>query len=100
MEKSESDQAMTKKRDRLEIIYDFLNIIRNHDNSIKPTPLLRFSNLSSQRFADYLKEMEMKEFIKVLETKKGRKMITLKDKGFRFLEKYQTIRGFIEDFGL
>ncbi|MBR9681315.1 MAG: hypothetical protein GOV00_00785 [Candidatus Altiarchaeota archaeon] len=91
---------MTKKRDRLEIIYDFLSIIKKHDNSIKPTPLLRFSNLSSQRFAEYLKEMGEKDFIKVLENKKGRKMITLTDKGFRFLEKYGTIRGFIEDFGL
>ena len=91
---------MTKKRDRLEIIYDFLSIIKKYDNSIKPTPLLRLSNLSSQRFVEYLKEMEEKEFVKVLENRKGRKTITLTDKGFQFLDKYQTIRGFIDEFGL
>ena len=91
---------MTKKRDRLEIIYDFLSIVKKHDNSIKPTPLLRLSNLSSQRFAEYLSEMVEKEFVKVLENRKGRKTITLTDKGFQFLNKYRTIRGFIDEFGL
>ncbi len=91
---------MNKKRDRLEIIYDFLNVVRKHDNSIKPTPLLRFSNLSSQRFKEYLSELEEKGFVKVLENKKGRKKITLTDKGFQFLQKYKTIRGFIDEFGL
>ncbi|HDR53766.1 MAG TPA: hypothetical protein ENN60_03825 [archaeon] len=89
-----------RKRDRLEIVYDFLSIIRKYDNSIKPTPLLRLSNLSSQRFSEYLKELEGKEFVKVLENRRGRKTVTLTDKGFRFLEKYQVIRGFIDDFGL
>ena len=35
-----------RKRDRLEVIFDILKIIRDHQNSIKPTPLLRYSNLS------------------------------------------------------
>ena len=30
----------------------------------------------------------------------GRKSISLTDKGFRFLEKYQTILGFIDEFEL
>lgn len=91
---------MNKKRDRLKIIYDFLRIIKDNNNSVKPTPLLRLSNLSSQRFAEYMSELEGKGFIKVFENRKGRKTVTLTDKGFRFLEKYGTIRGFIEDFGL
>jgi len=91
---------VSRKRDRLEIIYDFLKLINERDNSIKPTPLLRLSNLSSQSFAEYLNELEEKEFLKILENKKGRKTITLTDKGFKFIEKYRTIRGFIDDFGL
>ncbi|MBR9679997.1 MAG: hypothetical protein GOU99_03035 [Candidatus Altiarchaeota archaeon] len=91
---------MGKKRDRLEIIYDFLKTIKNNNNSIKPTPLLRLSNLSSQRFAEYLSELEEKQFIKILESSNGRRIITLTDKGFGFLEKYRTIKGFIADFGL
>lgn len=91
---------MSKKRDRLKVIYDMLKVIRNNDNSIKPTPLLRYSNLSTQGFQEYLSELLDKGFIKEVEDKKGRKYYTLTDKGFRYLEKYSVITGFIDDFGL
>ncbi|MCS7144983.1 MAG: hypothetical protein NZ879_08200 [Archaeoglobaceae archaeon] len=39
-----------EKREKLEIFYDILRIIASHGNSILPTPLLRFSNLSTQNF--------------------------------------------------
>jgi predicted transcriptional regulator len=91
---------MTKKRDRLEVIYDILKIIKEKDNSIKPTPLLRYSNLSSQSFSDYFIELKSKELIREVCDKKGKKFITLTDKGFRFLEKYKLILGFIEEFEL
>jgi predicted transcriptional regulator len=91
---------MTKKRDRLEVIYDFLRIIQDNNNSIKPTPLLRKSNLSSQSFAEYFQEMLDKEFIKEILDKKKRKHITLTDKGFNYLEKYKMITGFIDEFEL
>jgi len=48
---------MKRKRDRLEVIYDILKIIRHYNNSIKPTPLLRYSNLSSQSFSEYISEL-------------------------------------------
>ena len=89
-----------KKRGRLEVIRDILKIIKDKNNSIKPTPLLRFSNLSSQRFNEYYSELKEKSFVKEIEDKKGRKFVTLTDKGFRFLEKYNLIVGFIDDFGL
>ena len=91
---------MTKKRDRLEVIYDFLRIIQDNQNSIKPTPLLRKSNLSSQSFKEYFEGMMNKGFIKEVETKKGRKYITLTDKGFKYLNKYRLILGFIDEFEL
>ena len=91
---------MAKKRDRLEVVYDILKIIRNHNNSIKPTPLLRYSNLSSQSFSEYYKELIEKEFVKEIVDKKDKKFITLTDKGFRYLEKYKTILGFISEFEL
>ncbi len=90
----------TKKRERLEVIYDILRIIREHHNSIKPTPLLRYSNLSSRSFAEYYTELLAKGFIKEITDKKGRKFITLSDKGFTFLEKYRLILGLIEEFEL
>jgi predicted transcriptional regulator len=91
---------MTKKRERLEVIYDLLKIVSDHNNSIKPTPLLRFSNLSSQSFNEYMKELLAKDLVKVVVDKKGRKAITLTDKGFKYVEKYKTILGFIEEFEL
>ncbi len=89
-----------RKRDRLEVIHDILNIISERDNSIKPTPLLRFSNLSSQRFSEYLHELLEKELVREGIDKKKRRYLTLTDKGFRYLERYKTITGFIDDFGL
>ena len=91
---------MAKKRDKLEIIYDVLTIIRAKNNSIKPTPLLRFSNLSSQSFSEYIEELLDKEFVKEVYNKKGRKFYSLGDKGFKYLEKYEVIKGFIDDFEL
>lgn len=89
-----------RKRDRIEVIHDILKIIRDHQNSIKPTPLLRQANISSQSFSEYYKELISKELIKEIIDKKERKFITLTDKGFKFLEKYQLILGFIDEFEL
>lgn len=91
---------MARKRERLEVIHDILIIIRDHKNSIKPTPLLRYSNLSSQSFAEYLTELKEKEFVQEIKDKKGRKSLSLTVKGFNYLEKYQIILRFIEDFEL
>lgn len=90
----------SKKRDRLEVVYDILNVIKEHNNSIRPTPLLRHSNLSSRGFSEYYNELISKGFIKEITDKKGRKYITLTDKGFMYLEKYRLILGFIEEFEL
>ena len=89
-----------KKRDRLEVIFDILDIVRTKNNSIKPTPLLRYSNLSSKSFNGYLADLKEKELIKIIKDKKGKKYITLSDKGFAYLEKYKTIQGFIQEFEL
>ena len=50
---------MVQKRSRLELIYDILDVIRSKGKGgvIKPTPLLRFANLSTQRFEKYVKEL-------------------------------------------
>jgi predicted transcriptional regulator len=91
---------MQKKRDRLEIIYSILRIIHDNKNSIRITPLLRFSNISSQSFSDYYRELIEKQLIREEPDKKGKKYISLTDKGFNFLEKYKYILEFIEEFEL
>lgn len=91
---------MIRKRDRLGVIYDILRIIRANYNSIRPTPLLRYSNLSSQSFSEYYQELLEKGFVKEVTDKKGKKYITLTDKGFKYLEKYKLILGFVDEFEL
>ncbi|MFH1393789.1 MAG: winged helix-turn-helix domain-containing protein [Candidatus Micrarchaeota archaeon] len=91
---------MAKKRDRLEIIFTVLKIIQDHGNTIKPTPLLRYTNISSQSFSEYYKELLEKGLIKEEIDKKGRKSVGLTEKGFSFLSRYRVILGFIEEFEL
>jgi predicted transcriptional regulator len=91
---------MAEKRNRLKIIYDILNMIRNNNNSIKPTPLLRYSNLSSQSFSSYLGELMEKGFIVEDRDKKNRKVLTLTEKGFNYLQKYKIMTKFVQDFSL
>jgi len=86
------------KRNRLEIIKDILEIIKNND-SIKSTPLLRKSNLSSSRFSEYYPELILKGFIQE-KVQQGEKKRSITQKGITFLEKYKTIINFIEEFEL
>jgi len=85
------------KRTKPEIIRDILKLIQDNHN-IKPTPLLRRSGLSSSRFKEYYLELLEKEFIKEVSVKS--KYVTLTEKGTRYLEKYQTIINFIDEFEL
>ena len=91
---------MNKKRDRLEVIHDILLVIRDHHNSIKPTPLLRKSNLSTSSFAEYYAELVRKGFVKEIGNGKRKKYVTLTDKGFKYLANYEVITGFIREFEL
>ncbi|MGV8151672.1 MAG: winged helix-turn-helix domain-containing protein [Candidatus Nanoarchaeia archaeon] len=88
------------KRAKLEIIRDILMIVRENRNSIKPTPLLRKSGLSSLSFKEYYLELVEKKFIMEISGKNNEKRIGLTEKGFKFLEKYKTIIEFIDEFEL
>ncbi|MBD3155195.1 MAG: hypothetical protein GF368_00885 [Candidatus Aenigmarchaeota archaeon] len=88
------------KRNRLKIIYDILNEIRRHKNSIKPTPLLRYSNLSFQSFSKYFDELIEKELIEEVVDKKDKTVIKLTNKGHEYLKKYKMITSFIDEFDL
>jgi predicted transcriptional regulator len=88
------------KRSRLGIIYDILRTIRDHGNSIRPTPLLRYSNLSSQNFSKYMAELLEKGFVEEIYDRKRKKSIAVTGKGLRYLEKYLSIVAFIDEFNL
>jgi predicted transcriptional regulator len=88
-----------KKRERLEIIYDMLVLINNNHNQMKPTPLLRKSNLSSSQFEKYILELLEKNFIEIFAVG-SRKYYKLTKKGFEYINKYKVILKIIEDFDL
>lgn len=88
-----------KKRERLEIIKDILNIIIKNKNQIKITPLIRQSNLSSSRFKEYYNYLIEKDFIIKRNFKKN-KFVSITEKGKKFLEKYSLIMNFIDEFEL
>ncbi len=86
------------KRGKLEIMKDTLSILHENHGSMKITPLIRKSNMSSARFKEYYSELLRKGLIK--EINNEGKLISITDKGRRFLEKYQTIISFIDEFEL
>ena len=90
---------MAKKRERLEVIRDILEAIKEGRN-IKPTRLLYASNLSPQMFKDYINELLTKGFIKLENYEDGKKTFSLTKKGHDFLQEYRVIENFIENFGL
>lgn len=91
---------MSRKRDRIEIIHDILNAIREKGDKIKPTHILYKSNLSHKMLTEYMNELIEKSFIEENEDKKGRKTYSLTDKGFNYLSDYNSIRSFMESYGL
>ncbi|MEM4267760.1 MAG: hypothetical protein QXK37_02920 [Candidatus Woesearchaeota archaeon] len=52
-------------------IISFKSIIKNNNNSIRPTPILRKSNLFSSSSGEYHKELIEKEFIHEFTDKRG-----------------------------
>lgn len=88
-----------KKRERLEVIRDILNAIKQNRN-IKPTRLMYASNLSPQMFREYIEELISKKFVKVDGEIEGKKIYSLAKKGMDFLNEYKVIENFVENFGL
>jgi predicted transcriptional regulator len=90
---------MEKKRNRLEIIRDILNVIRNRNGKIKPTHILYKSNLSHQMMTEYLDELKEKGFITEMKTKQGRTYI-ITEKGINYINQYSLVVDFANSFGL
>lgn len=90
---------MNKKRSRLEVIRDILEVIKSKNGRIKPTHILYKSNLSYNMMEEYLEELIKKEFIIVKEEHKN-KTYAITGKGVEYLSKYKLIAEFTESFGL
>jgi predicted transcriptional regulator len=97
---------MNKKRTRLEVIKDILEVIKSRNGKIKPTHILYKSNLSYAMMESYLAELKEKGFIIELDAggRRGRngnfKSYKITDKGLEYLNKYSLVANFTESFGL
>lgn len=90
---------MNKKRNRLEIIRDILEVIKSKNGRIKPTHILYKSNLSHGMMDQYLNELLEKEFI-VETLASGKKTYGVTEKGANYLNQYSLIANFTDSFGL
>ncbi len=86
------------RRNRIEVIYDILNSIREKGR-LKPTHILYKANLSHKKMTNYLEELESKEMLKKRE-EHGKMFYLLTEKGFKFLMEYSKIKEFEKSFGL
>ncbi len=91
---------MTKKREKLEIIHDILDVIRKKEDKIRRTHILYKSNLSHQMLNEYLNDLLSKNLIVELNEKNKPKTYKLTQKGYNYLKDYSLIKGFIESYGL
>jgi predicted transcriptional regulator len=90
---------MERKRNRLEIIKDILQVVREKSGRIKPTHILYKSNLSYQMMESYLSELIGKGFLTEGKNKNG-KTYFITEKGLNYLSKYNLISEFTSSFGL
>jgi predicted transcriptional regulator len=88
-----------RKRNRLEVIKDILEVIKNKSGRIKPTHILYKSNLSYQMMEEYLGELIQKGFIQEKKTERSKTYIITK-KGINYLQQYKMISEFTTSFGL
>jgi len=90
---------MNKKRNKLEIIRDILDVIRSKSGRIKPTHILYKSNLSHRMMEEYMEDLIEKGFIVESKVAKG-KTYAITPKGINYLNQYRLISDFTESFGL
>jgi predicted transcriptional regulator len=87
-----------KKRTRLEVIRDLLQILRLRKN-VRITPLIYKSNLSNNSIKPYIEELIEKDLI--TKTQEGKDVFfNITKRGFEFLEEFNKIKIFSEAYGL
>ena len=89
---------MGERREKLDIIKDILEAIRDKGGIIKPTHLLYKSNLSHDSMKRYVSELMEKGMLEEIEEKTIKKF-TITDKGLKFLSDYKQVKEFTDSFG-
>lgn len=88
------------RREKLDIIKDILEAIRDKGGTIKPTHLLYKSNLSHDSMKKYVSDLITREMVMETEDKDSNKRYMITEKGLKFLADYRQIREFTDSFGL
>jgi predicted transcriptional regulator len=91
---------MSGKRDRITIITDILEFIRDKNGKAKPTHIMYKANLSNEMLIEYIKELMAKEFITEHKDQNERRTYHLTDKGYKFLTEYKQMKGFLAAYDL
>ncbi len=89
---------MAGRREKLDIIKDILEAIRDKGGTIKPTHLLYKSNLSHDSMKRYVADLMEREMVEEVTEKKNKKF-GITDKGLKFLTDYQQVKEFTDSFG-
>jgi predicted transcriptional regulator len=89
---------MGERREKLDIIKDILEAIRDKGGIIKPTHLLYKSNLSHDSMKRYVSELMDKGMLEEVEDKSIKKF-SITDKGLKFLSDYKQVKEFTDSFG-
>ncbi|MCX6711549.1 MAG: DUF4364 family protein [Candidatus Woesearchaeota archaeon] len=90
---------MTERRSKLEIVFDILAFMQRKGGRIKPTHILYGGNLSYNRLKEYIKELEDKELIVLVEDK-DKKFYQITDKGLNLIYEFKKIKEITDAFGL
>ena len=90
---------MGERREKLDIIKDILEAIRDKGGTIKPTHLLYKSNLSHTKMKEYVSELKNKEMISE-DLEDENRYFRITDKGLKYISEYKKIMEFSDSFGL
>ena len=91
---------MSGKRDRIAIMNDMLELIRNKSDKAKPTHIMYKANLSHEMLTEYIAELMKKDFITETKDAEGRRTYGLTSKGYKFLADYKQMKGFLTAYDL
>jgi len=89
---------MAKKRTKLEVIKDILEVLRKNEK-VKITHLIYKSNLSNNSIKPHIEEL-LKNGLIGKESENEKTFFTLAKKGEEFLREFNKIKVFSEAYGL
>jgi predicted transcriptional regulator len=88
-----------RKRDKIKIIYDILKVIHDKNNQMLHTHILYKANLSYPILQQYLEELMFKNLV-IEQSVDNKRIYSLTDKGFDFLQRYSVVTNFMKVFDL